>query len=133
MTFWLETEPEAEHADGRDLSFLCKACSQLDEVCESLGVKPVGAFADEGDSAAELTDLFPELSLEAPDGRQWASILDGIQTFQSLLETLMGNDEVVAPLIGDAIRLARLTDEMEYVLSVLEEVGEGRFCLTLVS
>jgi hypothetical protein len=37
-TFCLTTEPEAAHADGRDLSLLCKTAAPLDQICDALHV-----------------------------------------------------------------------------------------------
>jgi hypothetical protein len=137
MTFWLKTEKGGAFTD-RDLSFLCKTSTQLDQLCDALGVKQVSSFVDEAGAAAEAAEWFPELSIDSPDGPQWASSLDGIQTFHMLLETLLGNGEAVVPFVQErtrwftADRLAELIDEVEYVLTALEEVGEGGFCLTLV-
>lgn len=132
MTYWLYTDPAPVGVDelgNWDLAFLSMAETQLDAVCDSLGVRGLSSFVRFADSDTGL----------GPSDEGWASVADGLATFEVLLETLLGNGELIAPYIQSNFArfssdwMQDLIRELEYVLVVLEAVGHGRFCLGPVS
>lgn len=131
MTLWLYTDPAPKGVDelgNWDLSSLGTAETQLDAVCDSLSVTGISSFVRFADPG---TDLGPS--------DEWPSVTEGLSTFEVLLETLLGNGELITSYIQftfawfSSDQMAHLIRELEYVLVVLEAVGDGRFCLAPVS
>jgi hypothetical protein len=129
MTLWLYTDPAPEGVDelgNWDLSSLGTAETQLDAVCDSLGVTGVSSFVRFAD---------PDTGLSPSDESPWPTVADGCATFEVLLEALLGNGELIESYIQftfprfSSDRMAQLIRELEYLLVVLEAVGAGRFCL----